>query len=120
MPGLGHEVFSSGSLRRARRRDNPCVAFEWLEEAERRTISVQSGCPVGCLFCDAGTQPYSGNLTLDELRLQAGKGNDELRLTRMGEPTFNPAVLDLIAETKAKSILLSNVAPDCPVSENFL
>jgi len=111
---------SGGRLRRARRRSEPWVGFEWLEEPERTTISVQSGCPVGCLFCDAGTLPYSGNLTLDELRLQAGENPKELRLIRMGEPSFNPAVLALLEESPAKKVLLSTVAPDCPVSERFL
>lgn len=126
MGGLGCEsldpspLASGGVLRRARRRAEPWVGFEWLEEPGRRTISVQSGCPVGCLFCDAGTLPYSGNLTLEELRLQSGDDPGELRLIRMGEPTFNPAVLELLEETRARKVLLSTVTPDCPVSERFL
>lgn len=55
-----------------------------------------------------------------ELRLQAGEAPKELRLTRMGEPTFNPAVLELIAETRARRVLLSTVVPDCPAAERFL
>ncbi len=120
MVSLGHEFHTDGAVHRARRRAELWVGFEWIEEPGRRTISVQSGCPVGCLFCDAGMRVYGGNLTLEELRLQAGSDPGELHLTRMGEPTFNPAVLDLIAETNARRILLSTVAPDCPVSEDFL
>jgi 23S rRNA (adenine2503-C2)-methyltransferase len=126
MPGLGTELLqalplkSGGTLRRARRRSEPWVGFEWLEEPGASTISLQSGCAIGCLFCDAGTLPYSGNLTLEELRLQEGGTKGELRLTRMGEPTFNPAVLDLLEQTQAERVLLSTVAPDTPVSERFL
>lgn len=71
-------------------------------------ISSQFGCPVGCLMCDAGGA-FKGNLSFDEMRFQietvlAAQGHisphqcDKLKIqfARMGEPSLNDAVLDVL------------------------
>lgn len=71
-------------------------------------VSTQLGCPVGCPMCDAGTA-YDGNLTAREIIAQielvleqwaapeAGSCRKlKVQFARMGEPAFNPAVLDAI------------------------
>lgn len=77
---------------------------------ESRIISVSSllGCPVRCKVCDAGGQ-YEGRLTAEEILSQidhvvsaryAGgaipEPGLEVHFTRMGEPSFNSAVLDVL------------------------
>ncbi|AIF69166.1 radical SAM protein [Palaeococcus pacificus DY20341] len=71
-------------------------------------ISSLNGCPVGCKMCDAGFF-YKGKLTLDELleqveypirkRFPDGKVKTKkfkIQFARMGEPAFNPAVIDAL------------------------
>jgi len=71
-------------------------------------VSVLFGCPVGCPICDAG-ETYRGRLTREELfaqidylihsRYPDGRVPVEkfkIQFARMGEPAFNPAVLDVI------------------------
>jgi len=71
-------------------------------------VSSQFGCPVGCAMCDAGTW-FAGNLTQAEIEVQirllvqAWSGDDtafcrklKVQFARMGEPSLNPAVLDVI------------------------
>lgn len=69
------------------------------------TISTQYGCPVGCSFCDVPKVGKGPNATFNDLCGQIltaltlpGKPVHTKRLNvhfaRMGEPTFNPAVLD--------------------------
>ena len=73
-------------------------------------VSCLSGCPVRCLMCDAG-QFYRGCLTKEEILEQidylvAKRFPDKnvtakkckIQFTRMGEPTFNPAVLAVLEE----------------------
>lgn len=73
-------------------------------------ISTLYGCPVKCRFCDAGNY-YSGQPTKDELLLQidyliknrfGGKHvpskKFKIQFSRMGEPSFNPAVLEVLKE----------------------
>jgi 23S rRNA (adenine2503-C2)-methyltransferase len=73
-------------------------------------ISCLYGCPVKCLMCDAG-QKYFGKLTKDEMFEQIDFIVDQrypdrkvpakkfkIQFTRMGEPAFNPAVLDALRE----------------------
>ncbi|MHB8419515.1 MAG: radical SAM protein [Myxococcales bacterium] len=127
----------------------------WIECAEteasegpgghRRVLSVSTllGCPVRCAFCDAGGH-YEGRLEAVELRAQVdwllGRVREgdpspspapsevELQLTRMGEPAFNRAVLELLSELPERhplpglSVLLSTVMPACtePFFESLL
>ncbi len=73
-------------------------------------VSTLNGCPVGCMMCDAGTF-YHGRLSYEEIMGQINHaihkkfpdGNVEskkfkIQFARMGEPTFNPAVLDVIVD----------------------
>lgn len=70
------------------------------------TISTQYGCPMNCQFCDVPKVGYKGNASLNDMRAQiinAIRLHPEVRYTerlnihyaRMGEPIFNPAVLEL-------------------------
>ncbi len=70
-------------------------------------ISTQFGCPIACLFCDAGGE-YHGNLSVDEMLAQAlyiASRHPELVTTceklkihfaRMGEPALNDSVPEAI------------------------
>ncbi len=71
-------------------------------------VSTLFGCPVDCKFCDAGGD-YSGKLTADEILFQINylvkyrfpSGVPEtdkfkIQFARMGEPAFNPAVLEAL------------------------
>ena len=93
-------------------------------------VSVLFGCPVGCLMCDAGNAFY-GKLTKEEIfaqidylvNLRFPQGvidckKFKIQFARMGEPTLNPALLEVLEELPARykcSGLLpsfSTVAPD--------
>lgn len=68
------------------------------------TISTQKGCPMKCKFCDCPQFGYHGDATIDDLvyEVQTILQNETITTTdrfnvhfaRMGEPTFNFAVLD--------------------------
>ena len=65
-------------------------------EDNRRTlcISCQSGCPVGCLFCNTGRMGFKRNLTVGEILSQvyffAGKEKiSNIVFMGMGEPFLN-------------------------------
>jgi 23S rRNA (adenine2503-C2)-methyltransferase len=71
-------------------------------------VSTMFGCPVGCLMCDAGGH-YRGMLSAGEIldqidymvRLRFPDGDVPARkfkvqFARMGEPSLNPAVLDVL------------------------
>ncbi|MCJ7800803.1 MAG: radical SAM protein, partial [Candidatus Marinimicrobia bacterium] len=73
-------------------------------------ISTLYGCPIKCRFCDAGSY-YNGKPTKDELLFQIDYlinnrfGGEtvpskkfKIQFSRMGEPTFNSAVLDVLKE----------------------
>lgn len=73
-------------------------------------ISTLYGCPVDCSFCDAGGK-YLGRVGLDALRHQVDyavgnrwpdgfidAGRFKIQFARMGEPAFNPFVLDFLEE----------------------
>jgi 23S rRNA (adenine2503-C2)-methyltransferase len=73
-------------------------------------ISTLYGCPIKCRFCDAGNF-YSGKPTKEELFFQVdyliknrfgGKyvpsKKFKIQFSRMGEPSFNPAVLEVLEE----------------------
>lgn len=67
------------------------------------TISTQKGCPMSCLFCDCPKFGFYGNVSVEDLKYQIETilKNETTKSTkrfnvhfaRMGEPTFNPAVL---------------------------
>ena len=68
------------------------------------TISSQKGCPMKCTFCDVHKYGFFGNASLPDLEYQIRYiiEHEDIRFTnrfnvhyaRMGEPTWNPAVLD--------------------------
>jgi 23S rRNA (adenine2503-C2)-methyltransferase len=71
-------------------------------------VSTLFGCPVDCIFCDAGGD-YSGKLTADEIffqidflvkhRFPSGIPETDkfkIQFARMGEPAFNHAVLEVL------------------------
>lgn len=73
------------------------------------TISCLVGCPVRCLMCDAG-QRMDGALSREEMLAQIDHMVDrrysdrripvtkwKVQFARMGEPAFNPAVVDALA-----------------------
>lgn len=73
-------------------------------------LSTLYGCPGGCRFCDAGTF-YKGKLSGEEILAQADFLVDrrfpdrrvpaekfKMQFARVGEPAFNPAVLDVLEE----------------------
>ncbi len=77
-------------------------------------ISCLYGCPVKCLMCDAG-QKYFGKLTKEQMFEQIDYVVDQrypdrkvpakkfkIQFTRMGEPAFNPAVLDALRELPSR------------------
>ena len=77
-------------------------------------LSTLFGCPVGCKMCDAGGH-FQGNLTKQELFSQIDylikkRFPDQLintkkfkiQFARMGEPSFNPCVLEVLEELPQK------------------
>jgi 23S rRNA (adenine2503-C2)-methyltransferase len=73
-------------------------------------ISTLRGCPVKCPICDAGTT-YAGKLTFAEIigqidymvkrRYRDGRVpvlKFKIQFARMGDPAFNPAVIDVLHE----------------------
>ena len=71
-------------------------------------VSTLFGCPGGCRFCDAGGS-YDGKLSADEILFQTDYMIDrrypdrrvpakkfKVQLARMGEPTLNDAVLEVL------------------------
>jgi 23S rRNA (adenine2503-C2)-methyltransferase len=69
------------------------------------TISTQYGCSMGCTFCDVPKVGKGVNATLTDMQRQVIAGLQlhptvtwsnrlNIHYARMGEPTFNPAVLD--------------------------
>ena len=80
------------------------------------TISTQKGCPMKCKFCDVPKFGYHGNVSEEDLAYQVATiiKNESVRYTdrfnvhyaRMGEPTWNEAVLDF-------SYALKDIVKDC-------
>jgi 23S rRNA (adenine2503-C2)-methyltransferase len=71
-------------------------------------VSTLYGCPVGCAMCDAGGF-YQGKLSAAEINAQIDflvhrhfpdgvipSRQFKIQFARMGEPVFNPAVLDVL------------------------
>ena len=73
-------------------------------------VSTLFGCPVKCLMCDAGGT-YQGKLSCEEILAQIDYlvkkrfpgdfipvEKFKIQFARMGEPSFNPSVLDVLTE----------------------
>jgi 23S rRNA (adenine2503-C2)-methyltransferase len=92
-------------------------------------ISTLYGCPVGCAMCDAGGY-YHGKVSKEDLVAQVDHMVErhypnrvipcqqfKIQFARMGEPAFNPAVLDVLEELpqryKAPGFMpsISTIAP---------
>jgi 23S rRNA (adenine2503-C2)-methyltransferase len=69
------------------------------------TVSTQYGCSMNCKFCDVPKVGFGRNASLDDLRSQIltaltlpgvpnWTGRLNVHFARMGEPTWNPAVLE--------------------------
>lgn len=93
-------------------------------------LSTLAGCPIGCPMCDAGAIEFKGKLSKDEIldqirylvdkRYPDGKITSEkfkIQFTRVGEPSLNPAVIEVLEELpglyKTRSLIpsLSSIAP---------
>ena len=77
-------------------------------------ISTLYGCPVGCAMCDAGGY-FHGKVTKEDLFAQIDHmvlrhfpdrvipcQQFKIQFARMGEPAFNPAVLDVLEELPSR------------------
>lgn len=92
-------------------------------------VSTLFGCPVGCSICDAGGW-YEGKLCKDEILAQIDYMVDKsypqrripahkfkIQFARMGEPAFNPHVLDVLETLPGRYVApglmpsLSSIAP---------
>ncbi len=131
----------------ARLRSSPAGMIEFVESlqpprprAEKWVVIVSSlfGCPMTCLMCDAGGG-YAGPLTAEEiigqvrfladLRFPGGRVETKMlkvQFARIGEPTFNPAVLEALERLPEAfggtplHAALSTIAPDHPAAAAFL
>ncbi|ADN35293.1 Radical SAM domain protein [Methanolacinia petrolearia DSM 11571] len=93
-------------------------------------VSSLFGCPVGCRMCDAGGG-YRGKLSAEDIYAQidylvrkrfpggyVDADKFKIQFARMGEPAFNPAVLDVLESLKtrykAPGLIpsLSTIAPE--------
>lgn len=110
----GDEHLARVFVARFRSSDDHLAEFVDARDPERPAdekwviiISTQFGCPIDCPMCDAGGS-YRGDLTAAEMFAQidaavALHGRDRLQrvekfkvqFARMGEPSLNPAVLDV-------------------------
>jgi 23S rRNA (adenine2503-C2)-methyltransferase len=101
--------------------DGKCVEFvEALSPPKPRhqkwvlLLSTLYGCPVGCQMCDAGGY-YHGTVSKDDLFAQIDymvrkrypdgavpSQQFKIQFARMGEPSFNPAVLDILEELPSR------------------
>lgn len=82
------------------------------------TISTQKGCPMRCEFCDCPRYGFYGNANIEDLTYQVKTiiENEDVLTTdrfnvhfaRMGEPTFNPDVLDF-AENYLRDIVKARI-----------
>lgn len=85
-------------------------------------ISTQHGCPMNCSFCDCPRLGFHGNASADELAFEVRTVLETFRnvkhtkrfnlhFARMGEPTFNPAVL-LFTELSLRQIVSMYIDAD--------
>ncbi len=93
-------------------------------------VSTLYGCPVKCLFCDAGGE-YRGKPSAEEILMQIDTMVDEwfpdgiipaskfkIQFARMGEPSLNMAVLDALEELPHRyhsSGLMPSVSTIAPI-----
>lgn len=116
--GGGHRIEFVESIQPPRTRED-----KWVN-----IISTSVGCPIGCKMCDAGGN-YARPLSAGEMRAQlnhlantrfaGGKVTSrmwKIQLARMGEPTLNPAVLELLRMLAGENhenlvVSFSTVAP---------
>jgi 23S rRNA (adenine2503-C2)-methyltransferase len=110
----GIEDLATVFVARTRGPVSPLVEFvDGLEQGCPReekwiiNVSTQFGCPVRCVFCDAGGD-FRGNCSADDILAQvkaAASGHPEsvsrcrklkVHFARMGEPALNDAVLEAI------------------------
>ena len=92
-------------------------------------VSTLFGCPVGCAMCDAGGR-WGGPLSADQILAQIDhlvrerypdrvlpQRKWKIQFARMGEPAFNPAVLEVLDELPERYLApgllpsLSTIAP---------
>ena len=97
-------------------------------------VSTMFGCPVRCLMCDAGGE-YHGNLSSGEILCQIdflthkrfpdkriGVKKFKVQFARMGEPSLNRSVLEVLRELpgryRAPGLIasVSSVAPPLLIS----
>jgi len=77
-------------------------------------VSSQFGCPLGCIMCDAAKE-YQGDLSEEEIlgqvdwvmeqhRLDGGWECPKIKIhfARMGEPSLNPAVIEVLRQLPGK------------------
>lgn len=82
------------------------------------TISTQKGCPMRCMFCDCPHVGFKGNVSREELAEEVREAiihsgcrktkRFNLHLARMGEPSFNEAVLDFV-ENDLRRVVYHNM-----------
>jgi len=94
--------------------DTLTMAAPTYENAWHTMLSCQKGCPMKCTFCDCPGYGFYGNASVDDLKYQmatilenSGCNHTkwcEVDFSRMGEPTFNTAVLDYIEFDLKKQI----------------
>lgn len=91
--------------------DKGCVETVFIPDEKRITICVSSqiGCPIGCKFCNTGTQGFSRNLTSSEIIsqiifwIERQKEKNSAPITNivfmgMGEPLLNAKNLFMALE----------------------
>ena len=89
-----------------------------LTEKWVATISTQKGCPMKCKFCDCPKFGFYGNATEEEMcyEIETILNSEDVRHTdrfnvhfaRMGEPTFNFAVLGF-AKNKLRNLVSKHI-----------
>ena len=89
------------------------LAKKWVA-----TISTQHGCPMHCRFCDCPKYGYYGNVSQELLRYQIETilenentphtDRFNVHFARMGEPTFNRAVLNF-AEGELRNLVNKHI-----------
>jgi 23S rRNA (adenine2503-C2)-methyltransferase len=113
------------------------VLYRYPTYTERTVLccSVQSGCPVGCVFCGTGKR-FIRSLTAQEIQSQVDFvlgteinvpveeiGRLQIMFMSMGEPLLNPhiyaAMRDLHAAYPKAELLVSTIAPRVPFTRFF-
>lgn len=108
----GREDVAEIFVARFRGEDGPVLEFvDGLDTRYKReekwivNVSTQFGCPVNCIFCDAGGE-YKGNCSVEEMLAQADYvlqrhkglaqqcGKLKVHFARMGEPALNDNVIE--------------------------